>query len=57
MNDRIDDYIKEYNVGYVIWHDNYSILNLLTIETVNIKLYEYIDQQFHDEQPLKVTFS
>ena len=39
-------------------NDNeYSILNLLTIETVNIKLYEYIDQQFHDEQPLKVTFS
>lgn len=38
-------------------NDNeYSILNLLNIEAVNIKLYEYIDQQFHDEQPLKVTF-
>lgn len=37
-------------------NSEYSILNLLTIEAVNINLYEYIDEKFRDEQPLRVTF-
>lgn len=37
-------------------NSEYSTLNLLTIEAVNINLYEYIDEKFRDEQPLKVTF-